>query len=146
MSEPTFGPKVTVSKSCYSCAACKSECYAEQGDSGVDYTCAHPSLASPRYIGIFSTTPDWCPALAMAPAQPAQDSSGGVKGDGEVQAWQHEEDPARVISAVQKAQAERDGGASASSVKPYSVPLTRGVPVASSASDGDGDVTRGIER
>ena len=42
---------------------------------------------------------------------------------GEVLAWQHEEDPAHVISGIQKAQALRDGGASASSVKLYSVPL-----------------------
>lgn len=36
-------------------------------------------------------------------------------------AWVHEEDPARVISAAQKDQALRDGGASASSVRPYSI-------------------------
>ena len=47
-------------------------------------------------------------------------------GGARIAAWAHEEDPARVISAAQKAQAERDGGASASSVKPYSVPLVRG--------------------
>lgn len=43
-----------------------------------------------------------------------------------VAGWAHEEDPTRVISAAQKAQAERDGGASASSVRLYSVPLVRG--------------------
>lgn len=43
----------------------------------------------------------------------------------DVRAWEHEGDPTRVISAAQKAQAERDGGASASSVRPYSVPLVR---------------------
>ncbi len=37
-------------------------------------------------------------------------------------AWVHEDDPARVISAVQKGRALKDGGASASSVRPYSVP------------------------
>ena len=47
-------------------------------------------------------------------------------GGAQIAAWAHEEDPARVISAAQKAQAERDGDASASSVKPYSVPLVRG--------------------
>ncbi|MEJ6003769.1 hypothetical protein [Paucibacter soli] len=41
----------------------------------------------------------------------------------EVRAWAHEDDPTRVISAAQKAQAERDGGASASSVRPYSIAL-----------------------
>ena len=48
-----------------------------------------------------------------------------------VWAWMHEEDEARVISAAQKAQALSDGGASASSVRPYSVPLYKdacGVP------------------
>ena len=44
---------------------------------------------------------------------------------GEIGAWAHGEDPTRVISASQKAQAEGDGGASASSVAPYSVPLER---------------------
>lgn len=38
-------------------------------------------------------------------------------------AWQHATDSARVISASQKKQAERDGGASASSVRPYITPL-----------------------
>lgn len=42
-----------------------------------------------------------------------------------IAAWEHKEDPTRVISAVQKAQAESDGGASASSVINYSVPLVR---------------------
>ena len=36
-------------------------------------------------------------------------------------AWLHEEDSDRVVSAAQKATAIRDGGASASSVKPYTV-------------------------
>lgn len=36
-------------------------------------------------------------------------------------AWVHEDDPARAISAPQKAQMLRDGGASASSVKGYSI-------------------------
>ncbi|USE79028.1 hypothetical protein NDR89_20540 [Cupriavidus gilardii] len=36
-------------------------------------------------------------------------------------AWVHEDDPTRVISAVQKAGALKDGGASASSVRPYSL-------------------------
>lgn len=36
-------------------------------------------------------------------------------------AWVHEGDPDRVISAAQKAQALKDGGASASSVRPYSL-------------------------
>lgn len=36
-------------------------------------------------------------------------------------AWLHEEDSDRVVSAAQKATAIRDGGASASSVKPYTI-------------------------
>lgn len=44
---------------------------------------------------------------------------------GEATAWMHEEDQNRVISAQQKAQAERDGGAYASSLRPYSIPLFR---------------------
>jgi len=43
----------------------------------------------------------------------------------QVVAWVHEEDANRVISARQKAQAERDGGAYASSLRPYSIPLAR---------------------
>ncbi|GER21304.1 hypothetical protein [Variovorax boronicumulans] len=42
---------------------------------------------------------------------------------GEALAWLHESDPARCITNLQKASALRDGGASASSVMPYSVPL-----------------------
>lgn len=53
---------------------------------------------------------------------------------GEAQAWMHENDPTRVISAQQKAQAERDGGAYASSLRPYTIPLSRdAAPQASSA-------------
>lgn len=40
-------------------------------------------------------------------------------------AWMHEEDETRVISAQQKAQAERDGGAYASSLRPYTIALGR---------------------
>ncbi|MEL6237042.1 MAG: hypothetical protein AAFO57_00235 [Pseudomonadota bacterium] len=51
-------------------------------------------------------------------------------------AWMHEEDASRVISAVQKAQAVKDGGASASSVRAYSVPLTHpSLPAAQGLSD-----------
>lgn len=49
----------------------------------------------------------WLARAALAPAQPL--------------AWRTED--GRVISAEQKAQAERDGGASASSVRTYSIPL-----------------------
>ena len=45
-------------------------------------------------------------------------------------AWVHEEDPARVISARQKATALRDQGASGSSVRPYSVPAYLHAPAA----------------
>lgn len=40
-------------------------------------------------------------------------------------AWEHEEDPERVIADSQKQTAMRDGGASASSVRPYSIALGR---------------------
>ncbi|MFV1846408.1 hypothetical protein ACNJRW_09480 [Stenotrophomonas maltophilia] len=49
---------------------------------------------------------------------------------GEPAAWVHEEDPARVISARQKATALRDQGASGSSVRPYSVPAYLQAPTA----------------
>lgn len=52
----------------------------------------------------------------------AQPASAAVAG--EAQAWMHENDPTRVISAQQKAQAERDGGAYASSLRPYTIPLS----------------------
>lgn len=44
--------------------------------------------------------------------------------DADVKAWMHEEDPSRVISASQKRAAVRDGGASATSVKNYTIPLS----------------------
>ncbi len=44
---------------------------------------------------------------------------------GEAVAWMHAEDPARVVSALQKATSERDGGAYASSLRPYTIPLGR---------------------
>lgn len=62
----------------------------------------------------------------------AQPASAAIAG--EAQAWMHENDPTRVISAQQKAQAERDGGAYASSLRPYTIPLSRdAAPQASSA-------------
>lgn len=57
--------------------------------------------------------------LASHPSNAVQDAPA---------AWIHEEDSNRVISAAQKEQALRDGGASASSVKPYSIAAV--VPVA----------------
>jgi hypothetical protein len=41
----------------------------------------------------------------------------------EAAAWMHHDDPRRVISAMQKADAVKDGGASASSVASYTAPL-----------------------
>jgi hypothetical protein len=64
---------------------------------------------------------------AIGLLRPSGVGTSGVKAAPAPDAWMHEEDPSRVISAIQKAQALRDGGASASSVKPYCVPLTRGV-------------------
>lgn len=55
---------------------------------------------------------------------------------GEAAAWIHENDPARVISATQKAQAVRDGGASASSVRPYSVAAVLVTPQAAPVTQG----------
>lgn len=51
-------------------------------------------------------------------------------------AWVHEDDDGRVISNRQKQQALRDGGASATSVRGFSIPacLTRAKPVQSSVS------------
>jgi len=43
--------------------------------------------------------------------------------DVEAAAWVHVDDPRRVISAMQKADATKDGGASASSVAGYTMPL-----------------------
>lgn len=43
--------------------------------------------------------------------------------DVEAAAWMHVDDPRRVISAMQKADAVKDGGASASSVASYTMPL-----------------------
>lgn len=57
-------------------------------------------------------------------------SAEGGEAKSEPQAWQHEEDPDRVISAAQKTQALKDGGASASSVKPYSIALFAASPKA----------------
>lgn len=48
-----------------------------------------------------------------------------VTPEGDAEAWMHEDDPARVISAIQKSQAEKDGGASASSVKACSIRLNK---------------------
>lgn len=50
-----------------------------------------------------------------------------------VMAWAHEDDPARVISDGQKQQAIRDGGASASSVRPYSIALSVAAPTQQAA-------------
>jgi len=49
----------------------------------------------------------------------------GQQGAGNADAWMHEEDPTRVISAKTKAGALADAGASGSSVRPYSIPLLR---------------------
>ena len=70
-----------------------------------DYRSIDP-MASSIPLGPYSA------ALASAP----------VAGEA---AWMHEEDQNRVISAQQKAQAERDGGAYASSLRPYTIGLFR---------------------
>ena len=49
----------------------------------------------------------------------------GQQGAGDADAWMHEDDPTRVISAKTKAGALADSGASGSSVRSYSVPLHR---------------------
>lgn len=70
MPEPQYGPRVTVTRSCADCKACETESYRCQGDSGIDYYCAHPIYEKRRPIGIFGATPDWCPALT-SPVDPA---------------------------------------------------------------------------
>ncbi len=50
---------------------------------------------------------------------------GAPAASGEPVAWMHEEDPRRVISDAQREGARRDGGASWTSVKAYTVPLVR---------------------
>lgn len=60
-----------------------------------------------------------------------------VTPEGGAEAWMHEDDPARVISAIQKSQAEKDGGASASSVKAYSIRLNKHQPKAQGATAED---------
>lgn len=82
--------------------------------------------------------PRWCDVYealevaieALAARQPV----------GEPVAWVHEEDPARVISARQKATALRDQGASGSSVRPYSVPAYLHAPAAQAV-----DLGRGVK-
>jgi hypothetical protein len=59
-------------------------------------------------------------ALASRDESPASPDAGA----GAVVAWLHESDSSRCISNAQKTQALRDGGASASSVKPYSIALS----------------------
>ena len=61
-----------------------------------------------------------CAALAL----PAS-AHGAEPSDAEIAGWLHEEDRTRVVSASQKAQALKDGGASASSLRAYSIPLAR---------------------
>ncbi|WP_059415535.1 hypothetical protein [Cupriavidus basilensis] len=60
---------------------------------------------------------EWVSRLirAMLAASPA------AQHQSEPIAWVHEEDPSRAISALQKAGMLRDGGAGASSVRPYSI-------------------------
>jgi hypothetical protein len=53
----------------------------------------------------------------------------------EPKAWMHEDDPSRVISAAQKQQALRDGGASATSVRPYSIALGSPAPAGQTLTD-----------
>lgn len=94
--------------------------------------CAHPiNYDDPTKTGTVSQqdSDEWRPLPAALPAPQASPVMGGA-----VAAWMHEEDPGRVISARQKAQAERDGGAYASSLRPYTIPLSRyGTPPASAA-------------
>lgn len=80
MAEQQYGPRVTVTRSCDGCKACEAESYRCQGDSGIDYYCAHPVYEKRRPIGIFSKTPDWCPAPpASGVALPA--ATGPVRSD-----------------------------------------------------------------
>lgn len=79
---------------------------------GEGYEDVHPELVSEDAIGEHWPEYRTIQTGGQAPART-------------VSAWEHEDDPKRVIGAAQKEQAERDGGASASSVRPYSVALVR---------------------
>lgn len=63
------------------------------------------------------------PELAKANAIAAWNRRAATSG--EAVAWMHEEDPRRVISHAQREAARRDGGASWTSVRAYTVPLVR---------------------
>lgn len=73
------------------------------------------------YIG-YAPPSGWKPSVRIKrvaptpPTAPAQASEGAV-------AWMHIDDPRRVISALQREGLIKDGGASASSVSGYSMPL-----------------------
>ena len=62
--------------------------------------------------------PPMCDAEKLFSAVPAQDAQGVPAA-----AWMHVEDPRRLISAMQKEDAEKSGGASAFSVKNYTIAL-----------------------
>jgi hypothetical protein len=64
--------------------------------------------------------PPLCDAETLYASPPSTPEPAGRV---EAAAWMHIDDPRRVISAMQKDDAVRDGGASASSVSSYSMPL-----------------------
>ncbi len=66
------------------------------------------------------------PSLNDCPAKPEAASAMPTAEAAPIRAWMHEEDPERVISDIQKQQALRDGGASASSVRAYTIALITG--------------------
>lgn len=61
----SIGPRITTERSCFSCPACVSERYVAQGDSGSHVYCT--AVDPRRHIGDTTwSTPEWCPALAVA--------------------------------------------------------------------------------
>lgn len=111
--------RIEVLNACETAAIRDRDCYHEWADdlaaaiskfTGVDIG-EHSNMNNP-----------WREALdAIENYEPAASHPSNAAGQDAPAAWVHEEDPSRVISAAQKQQALRDGGASASSVKPYSI-------------------------
>lgn len=60
---------------------------------------------------------------ALTDLRALRQQAAAAQGGQQPAGWAHSEDPDRVISAAQKRQAEKDGGASASSVRAYTIAL-----------------------
>ena len=123
-------------------------CYTGEGE------CLYPAQPAPGQGQVVAQPTSWdcakatitpeglkCPPEGRCRDCPAPQPTPGTQGQA-VAAWQHEEDAGRVISAAQKAQAIRDGGASASSVRPYSIALVAASPAPQPAQEGVTDAQR----